>query len=378
MNQRVDEREWIQYQWPYMLKWLGGEQRVNDRAYETGAFVRRRKIDSPSDLLQLLLMWAVAECPLRVTAALGAEIGVADVSNVGLLKRFGRAEGWLIALLSELLSDGVNDPIERNTRIRLIDATAISRPGSRKTDLRVHMAIHLGTSRTDEIELTDGRGSESLNRFTFQAGEIVLADKGYAHRDPLARLAATGAYFVVPLPYASLPLETVDGKPFDLFGALRRLPEAGPQEFAVQFRPSRGVPVACRLVAMRKSEAAAEAARARVRANSKRQGAKIDVRTLEFAGFFCILTNALAELSALSVLDMYRFRWQIEMKFKSLKSQLHLANVPTQSLKMLRIYVLAKLLVAVVIENLLTGESFFPWGYPIPADQLVASHEVTA
>jgi hypothetical protein len=378
MNQRVDEGEWIQYQWPYMLRWLGGEQRVNDRAYETGAFVRRRKFDSPSDVLQLLLMWAVAECPLRVTAALGAELGVADVSNVGLLKRFARAESWLMALLSELLANSLNDPIERNTRIRVIDATAISRRGSRTTDLRVHMAMQVGTSRTDTIELTDGRGSESLNRFTFEAGEIVLADKGYAHRDPLARLAATGAYFVVPLPYASLPLETVDGKPFDLFGALRRLPEAGPQEIAVRFRPSVGAPVNCRLVVMRKSEAAAETARGRVRANSKRHGAKIDPRTLEFAGFFCILTNAPAELSALSVLNLYRFRWQIEMKFKSLKTQLHLADVPTQSPKMLRINVLAKLLVAVVIENLLTGESFFPWGYPIQADQLVASHEATA
>lgn len=378
MNQRVDEREWIQYQWPYMLAWLGGEQRVRDRAYETGAFVRRRKIDSPSDLLQMLLMWAVAEHPLRVTAALAAEAGVADVSNVALQKRFARSEGWLTTLLTELLADGLDDQIERSTRIRVIDATAISGPGSRGTDLRVHMAMQLGTSRTDTIELTDGRGSESLNRFTFSAGEIVLIDKGYAHRDPLARLAATGAYFVVPLPYATLPLETADGKPFDLFAALRSLPEAGPREFSVQFRPSSGTPVTCRLVAMRKSEAAAADARGRARANSKRHGAKIDIRTLEYAGFFCIVTNAPSELSALSILKLFRFRWQIEMKFKSLKSVLHLANVPTQSPKMLRIYVLAKLLVAVVIENLLAGESFFPWGYPIQADQLVAGHEVTA
>jgi hypothetical protein len=242
----------------------------------------------------------------------------------------------------------------------------------------VHMAMQLGTSRTDTIELTDGRGSESLNRFTFTAGEIVLADKGYAHRDPLARLTAAGAYFVVPLPYASLPLEAVDGTRFDLFAALRDLPEAGPREFSVQFRPSSGPPVECRLVAMRKSEAAAAQARARVRANSKRHGATVDVRTLEYAGFFCILTNISEELSALSVLDLYRFRWQIEMKFKSLKSVFDLAKVPTRTPRMLRVYVLAKLLVAVAIENLLAGESFFPWGYPLEADQLVARYEVTA
>jgi hypothetical protein len=56
------------------------------------------------------------------------------------------------------------------------------------------------------------------------------------------------------------------------------------------------------------------------------------------------------------------------MRFKDLKSVLHLADVPARSPELLEVYVLAKLLVAVVIENLSAAESFFPWGYPIAAD----------
>lgn len=374
MNQRVDVRAWVQYQWAYMLVWLGGERRVNERAYETGAFVRRREIQSPSDLLQLILTWAVGGCSLRETVALAAEAGLADVSNVALLKRISRSCGWLTSLLTDLLADRVENA-GMNTRIRLLDATAISAPGDRGTSLRVHMAMQMGTNRCDTIEVTDRHGAESLDRFTFSPGEIVIADAGYAHRAALARLADAGAYFLVPLPWSTLPLETLNGEPFDLFAALNSLPEAEPAEFAVQFRPRKARPVACRLVAIRKTEAVAAKARQHVLANSKRHGAKaIDLRTLEYAGFLCLLTNAPAELSAQSVLDLYRYRWQIETKFKELKTVLDLDGVPARSPELLKAYVLAKLLVAVVIDRLLSAESFFPWGYPIPNGQLLAPH----
>jgi hypothetical protein len=44
MEPRVDEREWVQYQWPYLVTLLGGEARVNELAYQTGAFVREREV----------------------------------------------------------------------------------------------------------------------------------------------------------------------------------------------------------------------------------------------------------------------------------------------------------------------------------------------
>jgi hypothetical protein len=376
MSQRVDEREWVQFQWPYMLASLGGETAVEELAYETGAFTRRRAIRSPADVLRMILIWAVAERSLRETAMLAAEAGLADVSNVALVKRFSKAGKWLTSMLMTLIAHRPMRAATSGSRIRVIDATAISGPGGRGTDLRVHLSMQLGTNRSDSMEVTDGRGAESLDRFTFQAGEILLADSAYAHRDPLARVAAAGAFFVVRPPW-SFPLENRDGTRFDLFDALGRLPEARPREFAVQFRDKDGHSIACRLVAIRRTEQAATHERERVAKNSRRHGAKAtDLRTLEYAGYVCLITNVPPELSCENVLDLFRFRWQIEMRFKDLKSVLHLADVPARSPELLEVYVLAKLLVAVVIENLSAAESFFPWGYPIPADQLVASSTV--
>ena len=372
MELRVEEREWIQFQWQYMLAFLGGEQRVSELAYTTGAFVRRREIESPAEMLQLLFTWAVAERSLRETAALSAEAGMADVSDVALLKRFRRAGDWLGALLAEVLG-GEQPTAGTLLRLRLIDASSIRRRGGRGTDARLHLSLDLGTHRIDQVELTDAGAGETLDRFTFKYGDVVIADRGYAHRDALCSVVKAGAFFVVRLPWSNVPLETPQGESFDVFAALGSLEEASAEEFPVQFRASDGEIVRCRFVAVRKSEAEAAKSRKRVLKERSKHGV-VDPRTLEAAGYVFVLTNLPAELSARSVLELYRFRWQVEMKFKTLKSVLHLGDIPVRSPKLLHVYVTAKLLVALLIDALISGaESFFPWGYPIPADQLVAA-----
>jgi hypothetical protein len=102
MMERVDVGELVEFQWPYLMAFLGGAARVNTLAEETGAFTRARKIENPEVLLRLILMWAVAERSLMDTAAIAAETGLADVSDVALVKRFAKAGDWLAALASEL------------------------------------------------------------------------------------------------------------------------------------------------------------------------------------------------------------------------------------------------------------------------------------
>src|SRR5882672_2277486 len=105
MKERVDVGEWIEFQWPYLMAFLGGAKRVNELAQESEAFTRARKIANPEVLLRLILMWAAGERSLMETAALAAAGGLADVSDVALVRRFSRAGDWLGALLSELLVD---------------------------------------------------------------------------------------------------------------------------------------------------------------------------------------------------------------------------------------------------------------------------------
>ncbi|HYC89240.1 MAG TPA: hypothetical protein VEO54_08525 [Thermoanaerobaculia bacterium] len=78
MMERVDVREWVEFQWPYLMAFLSGAAQVNALAEETGAFTRARKIASPEVVLRLILMRAVAGRSLMDTAAIAAE-AVPDV-----------------------------------------------------------------------------------------------------------------------------------------------------------------------------------------------------------------------------------------------------------------------------------------------------------
>jgi len=379
MMERVDAREWIEFQWPYLMAFLGGGARVNELAVRSGAFTRARKIESPEVLLRLILMWAVAERSLMDTAAIAAEAGLADVSDVALVKRFAKAGDWLAALASDLLVDAELS-LPEGVRVRVLDATGITRPGKRGTDRRLHLGMDLGTNRIDSIELTDVKGAERLERFSVQAGEILIGDRAYGSRAGMTYVAQRGASFVVRFAWPAVPLENADGQSFSLLDALRSLPEAGVGEFAVRFAGPDGKRVEARLVATRKSEPAAARARQKVlRERTKKGQATVDIRTLELAGYFFVLTNLPSDVSAESVLQLYRLRWQIEMKFKTLKSLFHLDNVPARNDESLRVYVVAKLLVALLIDSLLDeADSFSPWGYPITPGQQLAPDTASA
>jgi hypothetical protein len=194
----------------------------------------------------------------------------------------------------------------------------------------------------------------------------------------MSHVARNGGYSVVRFPWTAGPKETPEGAGFSLLDALRTLPEAAAGEFAVQFTAPDGQRIDARLVAIRKSEPATEHARKKaLRERTKKRVAAVDVRTLELAGYIFELTTLPRDVSAESALQLYRLRWQIEMKIKTLKSVLHLGNVAARNDESLRVYVLAKLLVALLIDALLDqAESFSPWGYPITPDQQLA-HDKT-
>src|SRR5687768_9629175 len=141
MKERVDVREWVEFQWPYLIAFLGGAARVQTVAEQTGAFTRARKIENAEVLLRLILMWAVAERSLMETAAIAAEAGLADVSDAALVKRFAKAGDWLATLVSDLLVD-VEPTLPRAARLRVLDATR-SEEHTSELQSRLHLVCRL-------------------------------------------------------------------------------------------------------------------------------------------------------------------------------------------------------------------------------------------
>lgn len=335
-------------------------------ARESGALVRRRCVKDAASLLRLALGYAVCGLSLRGAAA-WAEVGaVARLSDVALLNRLRRSAAWLGEIVAAILSarmaespgssPGQAPGTGAERRVRLVDATTLSCSGSRKTDWRVHVGFRLGPRpRIEQLELSDGRGAESLDRFVCGRGDIVIGDAGYAKAQDLARLDATGAAFIVRTGWNAVRLRTPDGAPLDLFAVLKGVPERGMAEVAAAIALDRAgtqlLPV--RLVILGKSAEEAARARARARRKSRKQGKTPKKETLQAAGYI-VLLSSLDDLDfpAADVLELYRLRWQIELVFKRLKSLLHLDQLPARDPDLARCWIYAKIIAALLLEDM--------------------------
>lgn len=327
-------------------------------ARASGALVRRRAVKDAASLLRLAFAYSVCGLSLRATSAWAQVSAIADLSDVALLNRLRRAADWLgeivAAILSERMADAVSAGAER--RVRLVDATTLSCPGSRKTDWRVHVGFRLGPRpRIEQLALSDGRGAESLGRFVCGPGDIVIGDGGYAKAKDLAQLDADGAAFIVRTGWNAVRLRTPDGAPFDLFAMLGGVPERGTAEaaaaIALDQAGKRLLPV--RLVVRGKSADEAARARRRARRKSRKQGRTPKKETLQAAGYIVLLTSLDgAGFPAGDVLELYRLRWQIELVFKRLKSLIHLDRLPAKDPDLARCWIYAKIITALLLEDM--------------------------
>ena len=306
---------------------------------------------------------------LTQTVVRADELGLAKVSSVALFKRLRKAEGWLRWICSELVR-------EQRTRlglhrwpwkksIRVIDATDIQEPGGTGTKLRLHYSIRLPELACDHYELTDHHGGEMLGRFEFAPGQWVLADRGYSHRLGVARLIEMGAEVFVRWNAAIFPLEDAEGKPFRPLNWVRKLPVSEASEIGLFFRHGQKR-YAVRLCAARKSKLATQRALKKMADKARRNGTKeMDKTSLELAGFVLVVTTVKAEdASAREVLEIYRYRWQIELYFKRLKSLLDAGHVPKSDDASAKAWMQAKMLSALLIERVMLEAGLFsPWGY---------------
>jgi hypothetical protein len=125
--------------WKLLLNLLpsGWEQ----QAVLSGASERLRGFASTADLLRTLLLHVGHGYSLRETVVRAKAVGMAQVSDVALMKRLQKAEEWLRRLCVSLLQEsGWEMPAEtRGYNIRALDGTLIKEPGRSGSLWRIHV-----------------------------------------------------------------------------------------------------------------------------------------------------------------------------------------------------------------------------------------------
>lgn len=347
-----------------------------DKARELGALRRLREFGNAATLLRVLLIHLAEGCSLRETAVRAAEGQLVTVSDVALLKRLRVSGEWFRWMGEELMRrwmtpQPVRPLLDAGRRVRIVDGSTVSEPGATGSTWRLHYAVGLPSLACDEVHVTDTTVGESLRRFQVAAGDLLIADRGFATRNGIRHVHRHGGAVIVRLNLTNLPLSSGAGQPFALLPQLRTLStdQVGDWPVAVREDKKDLPPIAGRVCATKKSRTAAARARAKAEREARRGGHQVQPETLEAAEYIFVFTTLGADVPAPAILEIYRGRWQVELTFKRLKSLLalgHLKKVDPQGAKA---WLQGKLLVAILIETLIAlAERFFPWGYPLVPD----------
>lgn len=343
-------------------------------AKETGSLVRQlRNFKSEEEVMRTLLLHVANGYSLRETVTRAKMAGLAEVTDVALLKRLQCSENWFKSLCMSLLKErGIDvDKVAHNTiQMRVVDGTVVKEPGKTGSEWRVHYAIRLPDLDCDYFKLTATKGAltgESFKQYPVKKGDCIIGDRGYSTVQGIAYLASQEAYSLVRVNTSALPLfNSNEEKKFDLLESLLELQEEySSKECMIRLKVDDGIWINGRLCVIRKSKTAIELALKKLKREASKRQSELQPTTIEFAKYIILFTTLPStEFSTNEVLEWYRFRWQIELVFKRLKSLTAFGHLPKYDDVSARSWLYGKLFVGLLTEKLIhSARVISPWGY---------------
>jgi hypothetical protein len=342
-----------------------------EMASKHGVVKGLRKDKSPENLLRVLLLHIGCGYSLRETVLRAKKAQLADLSDVALLKRLRKCKEWLSAMCIALFEErGVklSSTIDKGFQIRVFDATTVKEPGITGSLWRIHYSVSLPSLSCDFFKLTETKGvgtGESFKQFPIQNNDYILADRGYSTACGIAYVVAQGAHVAVRINTASLPIQTLEGAPFELLKKLSCINTHSLGSWPAIVHEKGSKKIQGRICAIRKSEEAIAIAHKKLKRKASKSGQKLKLETLEYAKYIILFTTfPESDFSTGEVLEWYRLRWQVELVFKRFKSLAQLGHLPKYDDDSSKAWLYGKLLVALLAEKLADYASFFsPWGY---------------
>jgi hypothetical protein len=345
-----------------------------EEAKNLGAMKRKLpSFKSCSELLQTLLIHVGKGCSLRETSALVKLYGIADVSDVGILKALRRSEAWLKSMCMKLfIENGFDNKIEDNScfNMKIIDGTLVKEPGRTGSLWRLHYCMNLPNLSCSYSKLTPANGEgngEKTHIFPAKENDCFIGDAGFSKYSNIEYLVSQKAHCIIRVNYATIKFAK-DGKKFDLIEALK---DIGSQneigEWDVSVVSNKGKEIKGRICAILKSNREIEKALKKVRRQQVKNQRKARPETFIYARYVILFTSISKSIfTASQILNWYRIRWQVEIVFKRFKSIAGLGHLPKYDDVSARAWLYAKLLLCLLTQNLIDyAKKFSPWGYKV-------------
>lgn len=362
MEKLIDDKDWKTLTLFLPTGW-------EEKAEQLGVLKRKRKIKTPSDLLRILLIHLADNCSLKEAVVRAKYGGIADISAVALMKKVKLSSEWFRWMSNELLrkrSIDINPPKEFiKYKIKSVDASVISEPGSTGTDWRLHYCIELFGLKCDQFIISRQEKGESFVNFKITPNDIIIGDRAYGRYNGMKYIEDRGGYFISRFKNKSFTLYDQTDNKFTLLEKLKSLEVGQSVEIDAIIGIDKTNRLPLRIIAIKKSDKQAELSIRKVKREQKRKQRKLNQETLDYHRYIILLTSLPKEIKAERILELYRLRWQIEITFKYLKSIFGLGHLPKEDEESSKSWLHGKLFVALLSQAIVDEcHLFSPWGYP--------------
>jgi len=142
-----------------------------------------------------------------------------SITDQSVAERLRACGPWVKALLGGMLPMPAVHTLPPGLRFVGIDASSMQAPGATGTDHRLPIAMDLMALQFIEVLVSDVHTGETLKHCTLGAGDVAVADRGYAHAQGIHEAVQQGAEVIVRLNPFSVVLNDPTGQPLSLWSA---------------------------------------------------------------------------------------------------------------------------------------------------------------
>lgn len=332
--------------------------------FEQGAITRRRGVSCPADLMMLSMFHLQNGCTLLEISEVARITKLGEMSDVAFMKRFEKCGNWFRTINNKIATKGLIDYqkptwLEEKTVVA-VDASDVTEKGRSGRTYRLHYALDIFKMGSVDHLITDVKVGEGLINFNLKPGYLVLGDRAYSTIRGIKHCEMNGVEFILRMRKNSFTVRNEQGDPIDFLERIKSTVSedyADVRAFATNLH---GDKVPIRICAKKKDpEAIIRTQKKLKRKESKRQF-EISDEAKVFNEYIVVVTNLNDRITAKEVLEAYRLRWQVEIYFKRLKSILDFGELPKRRPDSVIAWLNGKLMIALLIEILLSKTSFSP------------------
>jgi len=353
---------------------LGSEYEA--KCLELEIIQRRRKIETPADLMLLCLLHLINGCSLVDISEIARLSNIADISDVAFMKKFALCGEWFEWITSQIatqeLASYAKPPYLSAYRPLAVDASDVVEKGRSGETYRLHYAVDIFSLQSHSYKITKEAVGESLINFEFEKGDLVMGDRAYGTITGIEHCLDCGADYLLRLRTNCFNIYDADGKKIEILSVVKDLKYGESAEFTGYIHRAKKGDIPVRVCVKRKDEEACEKSRKRMARNESRKQRTYSDEAKKLDEYIVVATSLPQSVSVNSILETYRYRWQIENLFKRLKSIMNFGDLPKKSEASSLSWLKGKLMVALLMEMLISGSFISPYSDFEEGSQCVA------